>query len=272
VRVWLPPGYDTSTERYRVLYMNDGQALFEPSDAPDRNAWDVDRTLACLVAQSDVLPTLVVAIDNGEIDRAREFTPQAAIAALGEPLRRIIPRAGTGGATDSLSDPYVAVLVNRIKPRVDREFRTRPGRDDTVIMGSSTGGLMALYALCQQPQIFGAAACLSTHWPVTSNPQLLSPVVDARVAVIAEAMRVWLRDRLPRPGNHRFYFDHGTEGLDALYQSHQVKVDALMRSLGYRHHVDWTTRRFAGAAHNEQAWRERLDVPLRFVLREARTD
>ncbi len=270
VRVWLPQGYDRSTDRYRVIYMHDGQALFEPSDSLDRNAWDVDRTLACLIAQNDVFPTLVVAIDNATIDRAREFTPQAPLMALGEPLRKIIPRVGTAGSTDLRSDAYVAMLVNRIKPRVDREFRTRPGRDDTVVMGSSLGGLISLYALCQQPQIFGTAACLSTHWPITTNATLLAPLIDSRVELIAESFRSWLREKLPRPGAHRFYFDHGTVELDSLYPPHQLKVDALMRELGYRSQVDWTTRRFPGAAHNETAWRARLDVPMRFVLREAR--
>jgi enterochelin esterase-like enzyme len=270
VRVWLPPGYAGSMQRYSVLYAHDGQALIEPSDSLANVAWDVDRMLASLMAMNDIWPTVLVAIDNGLQDRAREFTPELPLASIGEPLRQAVPRPGNGLATDLLSERYLAVLVNRIKPMVDREFRTRPGREDTAMIGSSMGGLISLYGLCRYPQIFGSAACLSTHWPVTTNAQLLTPAVDARVETVAEAFRSWLRDRLPNPGNHRFYFDHGTQGLDSLYPAHQAKVDAIFRERGYRMHVDWTTRRFPNTGHDERFWKARLSVPLSFLLRDAR--
>ncbi len=81
------------------------------------------------------------------------------------------------------------------------------------------------------------------------------------------AYRDWLRVHLPAAGQHRLYFDHGTQGLDGLYGPHQHKVDELLAAKGYRPGVDWTTRVFAGAPHDESAWRERLAIPLSFLLR-----
>jgi enterochelin esterase-like enzyme len=76
-----------------------------------------------------------------------------------------------------------------------------------------------------------------------------------------------LREHLPAAGAHRLYFDHGTQGLDGLYGPHQQKVDALLAAKGYRPGIDWTTREFPGAPHDESAWRERLATPLTFLLR-----
>jgi hypothetical protein len=75
---------------------------------------------------------------------------------------------------------------------------------------------------------------------------------------------------LPRPGAHRFYFDHGTETLDAKYSPYQVRMDDAMRRAGYTEGKDWITRVFPGAEHSERAWRERLHIPLAFLLGAAR--
>jgi enterochelin esterase-like enzyme len=122
-------------------------------------------------------------------------------------------------------------------------------------MGSSMGGLISLYALCEVPQMFGAAACLSTHWVAGEGV-----VID------------YLRRALPPPGTHRVYFDYGTETLDAEYEVWQVQADQIMRAAGYTEGEDWVTRKFVGAEHSERAWRERLHLPLRFLLQPTAMD
>jgi len=88
-------------------------------------------------------------------------------------------------------------------------------------MGSSMGGLISLYGLASYPQVFGGAGCVSTHWPMATNPAILYPPGDPRAAVIAQSFTDWLRLHLPDAGEHRIYFDHGTLNLDALYGAHQ---------------------------------------------------
>lgn len=264
VVVWLPPGYESSTERYAVLYMHDGQNLFDPRTAMGGETWGVEQHLATLLRERRIRPTIVVGIDNTRW-RSREYAPAGAVARLPAQVRPLVADG------DPRSDEYVRFLVEELKPFVDARYRTRPGRDDTFVMGSSMGGLISLYALASRPDVFGGAGCLSTHWPLTGSGELLGHEhgrpPDARVATLAASYRDWLREHLPRAGAHRLYFDHGTEHLDAVYPPLQAEVDVLLRDKGYGPR-DLLSRAFPGTYHNEAAWRARLDVPLEFLLRE----
>jgi predicted alpha/beta superfamily hydrolase len=111
------------------------------------------------------------------------------------------------------------------------------------------GGLISLYALTEYPSVFGRAGCVSTHWPIGG-----SLLVD------------YFGNVLPRPGDHRIYFDYGTETIDADYEPYQLRMDALMQAAGYERGADWITQKFEGAEHSERAWRARVDVPLKFLL------
>jgi pimeloyl-ACP methyl ester carboxylesterase len=132
-------------------------------------------------------------------------------------------------------------------------------------MGSSMGGLISLYALAEYPHIFGAAGCVSTHWPLLLPPEG-QELGDADVDAVATAFEGYLKSALPRPGSHRIYFDHGTETLDRHYGRYQARIDRLLASRGWQQGVNWVSRNFPGDGHNEQAWRGRVDVPLRFLL------
>lgn len=267
VMVWLPPGYDAGRRRYGVLYVQDGQNLFAPANPFGHGPWDVDGHLRRLAAaHAGPREVIVVGIWNGGLDRSREYEPAAAIEALPPGLRPLVPDASSSDDRSPRSDQYLDFLVGELKPFIDRTYRTRRGRADTFLMGSSKGGLVSLYALCRHPGVFGGAACLSTHWILTTNPVLLSPAPDARVARIAEAWQDWLAGHLPRAGRHRLYFDHGSRGLDALYGPWQARMDALAQARGYRPGRDYLSLAFEGADHNEAAWRARLDQPLRFLL------
>lgn len=273
VRVWLPPGYDGSTERHSVLYMHDGQNLFHPPSPMAHGAWEVDRHLVALRGAGVVRPTIVVAVWNAEHERGFEYAPQAPFKDLPQLVPLIAPVRKPGGARSPSSDAYLRFLVEELKPYIDANFRTAAGRDDTLVMGSSMGGLVSLYALASYPLVFGAAGCLSTHWLVTTHYEAFAShfqpgaTGDARVEQMAAAVRDWLQLHLPAAGAHRLYFDHGTADLDAHYAPHQRRVDVLLAERGYRPGVDWMTQVFPGASHNEGAWRERLGIPLRFLLR-----
>jgi predicted alpha/beta superfamily hydrolase len=149
-----------------------------------------------------------------------------------------------------LSDEYLRFIVTEVKPMIDGRYRTLRDRAHTFIMGSSMGGLISLYALCEYPEVFGGAGCLSTHWPAGDG-----------------AMIAYLRAAVPEPAAHRLYFDHGTQTLDATYEEFQRRVDEVVRARGYGEGTNWITRRFPGHEHSERAWRERVHIPLEFLLR-----
>lgn len=266
IMIWLPPGYQESKQQYSVLYMQDGQNLFDTSTATAGQTWGVAERLARLQSEAKVRKTIVVGIPSTSL-RWREYAPVAAINMLTPALREVISRVPDEGVAEPLGDKYLQFLVAELKPYIDKNFRTKAGRSDTFIMGSSMGGLVSLYALASYPDVFGGAGCVSTHWPVSTNPAILSIPGDVRAAEIARSYFSWLEKHLPQAGQHKIYFDHGTINLDALYAPLQKRVDGLMVQKAYRLNQDWMTEVFVGGDHNEKAWRERLDIPLQFLLK-----
>ena len=114
-----------------------------------------------------------------------------------------------------------------------------------------------MYAICQYPDIFGGAACLSTHWPGIFTVEN-NPIPDAFVA--------YMKANLPNPENHKFYFDYGDQTLDAMYAPTQKKVDEVMKAKGFTD-SNWITKFFPGQDHSEKSWNSRLNIPLEFLLK-----
>lgn len=153
------------------------------------------------------------------------------------------------GGNEMTSDNYLKFLVSELKPFIDKTYRTHTDRNNTFHIGSSMGGLISAYAIAEYPEIFGGAACMSSHWPIGDG-----------------AVVEWLNDHWPVAGSHRVYFDHGTETIDVAYEPYQQQMDEVMGKHGYTTGKDWITRRFDGADHSPRAWRERLHIPLKFLL------
>lgn len=260
VSVWLPPGYDAAQGRYGVLYMHDGQNLFDPATAPF-GEWGVDEVLSGMIQRGEVPPTIVVGVWNTQ-KRLGEYLPNGLFDALREPTR-----SGLAGENvyPAQGDGYVAFLADELKPFIDKTYRTRPDRKSTTVMGSSMGGLISFYAGLKRPDVFGQAGCVSTHWPLGIGHSVPEAT---RQADILQALGDYVPKVLKPAGKDacRFYFDHGSVGLDAAYAPYQAKVDAIFAAKGYVQGRDILTRSFPGADHNEPAWRARLPVPLKFLL------
>src|SRR5262245_44761431 len=140
--VHLPPSYDTAGRRYPVLYMQDGQNLF---DEPLSYAgeWRVDETMAAL--SDEGIEAIVVGIQNMGARRIDEYSPFR---------DRRLRKGGRG-------DQYLSFVARTVKPLIDRDFRTLPERATTGILGSSMGGLISLYAFFACPEVFGFAGAMS---------------------------------------------------------------------------------------------------------------
>lgn len=256
VDVWLPPEYaQDSQRRFPVLYMHDGQNLFDPKLAYGGNAWNIDDTLST----GTLPPCIVVGIWNSP-HRRREYGPQSCYEALPKHIRDSIHRQ-FGGAL--VSNAYLNFLVQQLKPLIDQKFRTLPDKKHTMVAGSSFGGLISMYAICEYPQVFGAAACISTHWPGS---------ISYAPREIPELFLHYLKKKSSslRRANSHIYFDCGNQTLDSLYPEWQQKADRILS-----HKLDskqWLSLYFEGHAHNEYYWSRRLRQPLAFMLGAAYED
>lgn len=264
VDVWLPEGYEPeSNQRYPVIYMHDGQFNFHQGRSPfagmDFMFWDVDKIISRLIREEAIKPAIVVSVWMADWDkgaRGAEYMPQKALTdTVLEKMRQAGPGSAIGGFVGEeggdviSSDNYLKFLVEELKPVVDEIYRTLPAREDTFVMGSSMGGLISAYALAEYPDVFGGAACMSSHWPAGDG-----------------AVVEWLGKHWPTAGKNRVYFDYGTETFDASYEPYQMRMDTVLRNKGFKEGEDWITRRFEGADHSMQAWGGRLHVPLEFLL------
>ncbi len=246
VDVWLPPTYDEGRDAHPVLYMHDGQNLVDPTTTLNGVDWGIDEAILRLARHSAAPSPIVVGIWNSP-QRRQEYMPQQAVERA-HMHTQLVRRARMPGG-ELLSDAYLHFLVAEVKTFIDATYRTLSDRDHTLVMGSSMGGLISLYALEQYPDVFGAAGCVSTHWPA------------GRYGLV-HAMGM----ALPRAGNHRLYFDFGTATLDAGYEPYQARMDGYIRAAGYQQGKDWLTLKFPGAAHSEPDWRARVHLPLQFML------
>ena len=244
VEVWLPPGYDsTGTARYPVLYMSDGQNLFDPRIAFTGVDWGVDEAVVRLVRQGLIPPIIVVGAWSTSA-RGAEYSPW-----------HDAPK-------------YARFLIEELMPRVNREFRTLTGPANTAVMGSSMGGLLSYYLVSHHPDVFGACGCMSTHFPLSEavaaqllgiGPTTATPdTVPYIVRDIAAGAKV--------PPGTRYWFDHGTLGLDSSYAPTYAAVRNWLLGQGLVEGRDFVIRTYDGATHNEASWRARLADPLLFLF------
>jgi predicted alpha/beta superfamily hydrolase len=249
VDVYLPLSYGSGRDRYPVVYMQDGQNLSDPETA-FAGTWDLEATLEALAARR--LEAIVVGVHHSGNDRLADYSP--------------FPDRRHGGGE---ADAYLDFLVDVVKPRVDRMFRTRHERDATAILGSSMGGLVSLYAYFRYPSVFGRAAAMSPSlW--FGHGAVLDFIGEARM-----------------PPRGRLYVDVGaSEGAGTLRDARRLGrllvrkgfardrrgrrprpavqgSDGRMRLAGkprLRYIED------AAGRHNEASWARRLGPALEFLL------
>ncbi len=261
VDIWLPEDYN-SAKKYAVLYMHDGQMLYDANTTWNKTAWEVDEVLTELQKKERIKDIIVVGVWNGDKSRHPDYFPQKPFEKLSKAQKeRIYAAARANGFSvfngyQIQSDRYLKFLVKEVKPYIDSHYSVLTDAKNTFIAGSSMGGLISMYALCEYPKVFGGAACLSTHWPgifsMEGNP-------------IPDAFLEYMRTHLPKANTHKLYFDYGDQTLDALYPPLQQKVDALMKAKGYTE-AYWMTKFYPGDDHSEKSWHGRLPIPFEFLF------
>jgi predicted alpha/beta superfamily hydrolase len=226
ILVQLPAGYDYGDQRYPVIYMQDGQNLFDPATSYAGD-WHAGAALDAL--EREGLAAILVGIPNMGERRPAEYSP--------------FHEARLGGGE---GDVYLDFIGSTLKPLIDRDFRTLPEREHTAIAGSSLGGLISLYAFFARPDIFGRAGVIS--------PSLWF----ARGAIFR-----YLRRQPFVPG--RIWLDAGDQEEGNMLANARRLRD-LLTAKGYHPGVNLHYLEAAGAGHNEAAWAARLPAVLRFLV------
>lgn len=230
--VYLPPSYETGGQRYPVLYMHDGQNLFDNATAHGVE-WQIDEILEQLSKEG--LEVIVVGIPNAKEKRGAEYSPHR--------------NSQYGGGE---ADQYLEFLVKTVKPLIDQNFRTLPQREQTGLMGASMGGLISLYGLLQHREIFGFAGVMSPAFWWTEGTFL--PWLEAQVLPSSKIyMDVGDNENPELPERRKAYLE------DAL------QAAAILRAKGYS---DGNFRFLVeeGGGHHESFWSARFPEALRFLL------
>lgn len=234
VMVCLPPGYqEQAHRRYPVLYLHDGQNVFDDLPlSPFGVQWGVDTTARALMHAAVIEPLIIVAIGNAGRDRIDEYTP----------TRDNMHDAG------GLADRYGQMLVYEIKPWIDHAYRTKRGPEDTALAGSSLGGLLSLHLGITHPAVFGKLGLLSPSvwW---DDRWIVRQLVQGS-AGYRPALRIWL--------------DVGT-GERRMLKGTRLLYRMLLRK-GWRIGRDLAYMEADGALHDERAWAERSGLFLRFLF------
>jgi len=250
VEIWLPSGYPQDDVKYQVLYMHDGQNVFNKETSSYGTSWEIDEKMDSLLTAGAISPTIVVNSWNTGKKRFNEYMPQMPDDAVESAFAKAQLKETTG--YDRLySDDYLKFMTAELKPFVDLNFQTSIKAEDTFLMGASMGGLISMYAMMEYPDVYGGAACMSTHFPIP---------------VLGEAMMQDIPNRIPDPATHKFYFDYGTKTLDAQYEPHQTRVDKLFEAAGYDL-SNYRSIKFEGHEHSEKFWNRRVATPLVFLLK-----
>lgn len=238
VIVYLPPDYEkNSKQRYPVLYMHDGQNVFDAATSFLGIEWQADEHAERLIRQGKIEPLIIVGIYNTPA-RMDEYTPQA----------------DKGRNAGGKANRYARFLVEEVKPFIDRTYRTRPGREDTGVAGSSLGGLVSLYICAEYPQVFSKCGAIS--------PALMW--ADRRILRDAKANGAWMKDA-------RIWLDMGTAEGRQIESFNRAVEDTrelvrIFESHGLTKGKEYEYEEVKGAGHNEKAWAERFDRTLIYLF------
>jgi predicted alpha/beta superfamily hydrolase len=233
VVVYVPPGYGESNVRYPVLYMQDGQNLFDPATAFGGQDWGAGTTADTMIAKGEIVPLLIVGVHHTGVRRVSEYTPTR-----DRKLRK-------GGKADR----YAQMLARELKPFIDREYRTLKAAEHTGVGGSSLGALASLVVGLEYPRVFGKLA-------------LLSPSVWWDQRTILERVRRFGGRTRPRT-----WLDTGTaEGDNPAQTVEDARAlrDALLAK-SWREGETLKYYEFEGAQHSEAAWAARFGAVLLYL-------
>ena len=235
IQIYYPYSKNVN-DQTKFIIMNDGEELFSESDSWNGKAWNIDETFKDLKTQKENLNLVIIAIDsakriNGNIlDETRryaEYFPKESIKYIDENLKRSIYH----NFIDSQKFNYQDFVINKVIPSIEKKFDTKLNRDNLGIIGASMGGLSALNMSIENPEIFGFVGCISTHWVGIKISEYL--ILPFRMKISGDesttkAIQKYIKDNVSKLSSQKIYFDHGTVGLDSLYENPQNEINKIL--------------------------------------------
>lgn len=253
--IWVPDCY-SPIEKYPVLYLHDGQNLYDAKSSWNKQAWEIDKVGGKLIEEGKIKPFIAVGIFSIDNTRVCDLMPEKVLTEYFDHEKYQTTGFENYCKKEIRGDEYVDLIVNTIKPLIDSTFSTLPDMENTAIMGSSMGGLASFYAMCERPDIFGTAICVSTHMSVEGETSW------------AEAVFAYLRDKLPTDSDHKIYFDCGDKTSDYYYVPFFDELVSIPQEKGYTVENGKLSYGFyPGTAHDEASWCKRVDIPLTFLYK-----
>ena len=239
LRVWLPPRYDApenSARLYPVLYLNDGQNLFDRTIAFGGVEWQVDETADRLIRQEVIVPLIIVGIDNAQGERIKEYLP---FRSFNPPILR------------PLGKRYPNFLINEVMPFVEGRYRVARGPENSALGGSSLGALISLYTVIQRPEVFGGL--------LLESPSLF--ISYRRIVKFSRLVRQWPAKVFLASGTR----EAGREDKDRQVVEDVRELERTLRQAGL------DDRRLLvkvdqGATHSEGEWAKRFPEALSFLF------
>ena len=258
VDVWLPENY-SENKMFAVLYMHDGQMLFDSTRTWNKQEWKIDEVATDLMEQKITKDFIVVAIHNIANIRWKDLFPEKAMDFMDIDRKLEVNRRAkeNGFNTEYYGDEYLKFIVSELKPYIDATYAVESSKENTFVAGSSMGGLMSMYAISEYPNIFQGAACISTHW-VGKMAEENNPYPSA--------IFKYVKANIPDAKNHKIYFDYGDKTLDRHYPQYASLVDDLFMEKGYSAN-NFRNLFFPEANHSEKSWQNRVHIPLAFLLK-----
>ena len=270
IDVWLPEGYSAASKN-PVVYMADGQNLFDADKTFSFAgvAWEIEKKMAQLVKSGKIpAPAIVVGINNrGSAGlRMDDYFPEKALDYI--PADKWSETYLPANFRQTCrGDEYAAFVAQDVKDFVDGRYSTLSSREHTFTMGSSMGGLISLYIMCEYPEIVGGAACMSTHWVGSISASAANGYTMEDDPVCARAILDYYDSALPAPGKHILYLDEGDQGWDAVYVPYNREMAQIAERHGYSEESGTLMVKYwTNSGHNEWYWQQHCNVPLEFLL------
>ena len=250
------------------IFMQDGQMLFDSSLTWNHQDWNIDGIFSERIDKNNNIVLIGVSSANisgdgflGNTKRYAEYFPKQSLKYFNKNFKTVL----YNNFINRKRFDYLDFMMNELVPFIEKKYNTNLNKNNTGILGSSMGGLMALNAIIEYPENFGFAGCFSVHWIGIKPIDFFLLPIRNKVTEdqdLVEGLKKYIDSNIKKLENHRLYFDYGTEGLDQYYSIPQNDIDKIF----IKNNINFKSFMFEGHSHEEKFWSQRFEGALDFLI------